>query len=107
MGWTSYYVGSKSLKDCMADEMAKFPKYNHKIKKSVQKGNNFYYLMESPKGEDWVLDNEPKRNIKLKFTNNANEEKFAILVNCKIMEKQNMNIYVILAEEINLIDKIQ
>lgn len=55
MGWTSYYVGSKSLKDCMADEMAKFPKYNHKIKKSVQKGNNFYYLMESPKGEDWVL----------------------------------------------------
>ena len=40
MGWTSYYVGSKSLKDCMADEMAKFPKYNHKIKKSVQKGND-------------------------------------------------------------------
>jgi len=59
------------------------------------------------KGEDWVFDNEPKRNIKLKFTNNANEEKFAILVNCKIMEKQNMNIYIILAEEINLIDKIQ
>ena len=35
MGWTSYYVGSKSLKDCMADEMAKFPKYNHKIKNTA------------------------------------------------------------------------
>ena len=59
------------------------------------------------KGDDWVLDNEPKRNIKLKFTNNANEEKFAELVNCKIMEKQGMNIYVVLAEEIKLIEKIQ
>lgn len=59
------------------------------------------------KGDDWILDNEPKRNIKLKFINNANEEKFAELVNCKIMEKQGMNIYVVLAEEIKLIDKIQ
>lgn len=54
-----------------------------------------------------ILDNEPKRNIKLKFINNANEEKFAELVNCKIMEKQGMNIYVVLAEEIKLIEKIQ
>ena len=57
------------------------------------------------KGDDWTLDNEPKRNIKLKFTNNANEEKNAELVNCKIMEKQGMNIYVLLVEEIKLIDK--
>jgi hypothetical protein len=58
------------------------------------------------KGDAWILENEPKRNLRLKFINKANEEKYAELVNCKIMEKQGMNIYVILTEEINLIDKI-
>jgi len=56
--------------------------------------------------EDWVFENEPIRNIKIKFTNNANEEKYAELVNCKLMEKQSLNIYVVLVEEIKLIDKI-
>lgn len=56
--------------------------------------------------EDWVFENEPIRNIKIKFTNNVNEEKYAELVNCKLMEKQSLNIYVVLVEEIKLIDKI-
>lgn len=55
MGWTSYYVGAEKLKTCMAREVSKFACYNHKIKKSVQKGNKFYYLLENSKGEDWVL----------------------------------------------------
>ena len=52
MGWTSYYVGSKSTKDCVMEEVAKS---SSKIKKTVQKGSKFYFLMETQKGEDWVL----------------------------------------------------
>lgn len=57
--------------------------------------------------EDWIFENEPKRNLKLKFINKANEEKFAELVNCKIMERQGLNIYVVLAEDVKLINKIK
>lgn len=66
---------------------------------NIQKYNN-------SKNEDWVFENEPIRNIRIKFINNANEEKYAELVNCKLMEKQGFNIYVVLSEQIKLIDKI-
>lgn len=59
------------------------------------------------RGNKWILDNEPVRQIKVKFTNNANEEKYAEFVNSKIIEKQGMNIYILLVQKINLIDKIQ
>ena len=57
------------------------------------------------KEDDWILNNEPKRNIKIEFINKANEKKYAEFVNCKIMEKQNLNIYIVLVEQVNLIDK--
>lgn len=66
---------------------------------NIQKYNN-------SKNEDWVFENEPIRNIRIKFINNANEEKYAELVNCKLMEKQGFNIYVVLSEQIKLMDKI-
>lgn len=66
---------------------------------NIQKYNN-------SKNEDWIFENEPIRNIRIKFINNANEEKYAELVNCKLMEKQGFNIYVVLSEQIKLIDKI-
>lgn len=56
------------------------------------------------KGNDWILDNEPMRNIRMKFKNKANDIVTADLVNCKIMEKHGITAYVILVEEINLID---
>lgn len=52
MGWTSYYVGTKNIKDCMTEEVGRL---NSRVKKSVRQGNNFFYLMETPEGEDWVL----------------------------------------------------
>ena len=52
MGWTSYYVGSKDIKDCVMEEVSRA---SSKIKKTSRKGNNFYFLMETPKGEDWIL----------------------------------------------------
>lgn len=56
--------------------------------------------------DKWQLDNEPQRNIRISFKNKANEEKYAEMVNCKIVEKPNGNTYIIISEEINLIDKI-
>lgn len=52
MGWTSYYVGSKTNKECVLDLITHF---RGKMKKMVQKGSSFYFLMETEKGEDWVL----------------------------------------------------
>lgn len=56
-------------------------------------------------GEDWVLQNEPKRNVKICFKNNANKDIYAELVNCKIIERVKVGEYIILVEKINLIDK--
>lgn len=56
-------------------------------------------------GEDWVLQHEPKRNIRIQFKNNANEDIYAELVNCKIIEQSKVNEYIVLIAKINLIDK--
>ena len=37
----------------------------------------------------------------------SDRQKFAELVNCKIMERQGLNIYVVLAEDVKLINKIK
>ena len=57
-------------------------------------------------GEDWVLAKEPKRNIKLHFKNNANQDVFAVLEDCKIMDIIEDNSFILFVERITLIDKI-
>lgn len=57
-------------------------------------------------GEDWVLAKEPKRNIKLHFKNNANEDIFAVLEDCKIMDIIEDNSFILFVERITLIDNI-
>lgn len=57
-------------------------------------------------GEDWVLAKEPKRNIKLHFKNNANEDIFAVLEDCKIMDIIEDNSFILFIERITLIDNI-
>lgn len=57
-------------------------------------------------GEDWVLAKEPKRNLKIHFKNNANEDIYAVLVDCRIMETVNDGSFVVFVEKITLIDKI-
>lgn len=54
---------------------------------------------------EWILNNEPKVDVFIVFKNKANETKYAKLSNCKIMEKQKLNIYILLVEQVNLIDK--
>ena len=57
-------------------------------------------------GEDWVLAKEPKRNLKLNFKNNANEDIYAVLVDCRIMDADKGGSLVLFVEKITLIDKI-
>ena len=57
-------------------------------------------------GEDWVLAKEPKRNFKVHFKNNANQDVYAVLEDCKIMEIIEDNSFVLYIERITLIDNI-
>ena len=57
-------------------------------------------------GEDWVLAREPKRNLKVHFKNNANEDIYAVLVDCRIMETVNDGSFVVFVEKITLVDNI-
>lgn len=58
------------------------------------------------KGEEWVWINEPKRNVKMHFKNNANEDIYAILENCKIMDILEDGTLIVFIEKIRLIDNI-
>jgi hypothetical protein len=53
MGWTSYYVGNESVKDCVNDLFNRYSRQGYIVKKTVQKGNDFYALMED-KGVDFI-----------------------------------------------------
>jgi len=57
-------------------------------------------------GEDWVLAKEPKRNLKLQFKNNANEDVCAVFVDCRIMDVASDGAFVLFIEKMTLIDKI-
>lgn len=56
--------------------------------------------------ESWVAMNEPKRNLKMSFTNNAGEDVKALLVNCKIMDVPENGVLIIYVEKMTLIDSI-
>ena len=58
------------------------------------------------KGEEWAWVNEPKRNVKVHFVNNANEDLYAILENCKIMDIVDDNSMILYIEKFKLIDNI-
>lgn len=58
------------------------------------------------KGEEWVWMNEPKRNVKVHFFNNANEDIYAIFENCRIMDIIDSNSIIVFIEKIRLIDNL-
>lgn len=57
MGWTSYYVGSQSSKDCAMEELESYARGgNNVIKRTVWKGSKLYALLHSTRtDDDWVL----------------------------------------------------
>lgn len=58
------------------------------------------------KGEEWAWVNEPKRNVKMHFKNNANEDLYSMLENCKIMDILDDGTLILFIEKIRLIDNI-
>ena len=57
-------------------------------------------------GDSWVAANEPKRNVKMHFKNKADEDIYAVLENCKIMDNSERGTLIVYVEKISLIDKI-
>ena len=57
-------------------------------------------------GDVWVASKQPKRNVKMHFKNKANEDIYAILENCKIMDDLGGGTLIVYVEKISLIDKI-
>jgi hypothetical protein len=57
-------------------------------------------------GEAWVASKEPKRNLKMHLKNNAGEDTYALLENCKIMDNSERDNWILYVERISLIDKI-
>ena len=57
-------------------------------------------------GEAWVASKEPKRNVKMHLKNNAGEDVYALLENCKIMDNSERDNWILYVERISLIDKI-
>ena len=57
-------------------------------------------------GDDWVLTKEPKRNLKVHFKNKSNEDIYAVLEDCKIMDIIDNSSFILFVERITLVDKI-
>jgi len=57
------------------------------------------------KGEEWSWMNEPKRDIRMHFKNNGNEDLYSVLENCKIMDIMEDGSIVIFVERLRIIDK--
>lgn len=55
--------------------------------------------------DEWILKNEPVRNVRISFLNKANTMIFAELKKCKIIDIEKNNKIDLLVESIDLIDK--
>lgn len=57
-------------------------------------------------GEEWVWAKEPQRNVKVQFKNNADQDVFAVLENCKIMNIVEGNSFILFIEKITIVNNI-
>ena len=57
-------------------------------------------------GELWVASKEPKRNMKMCFKNDAGEDTYALLEDCKIMDNSERDNWILYVNKIKIIDKI-
>ena len=58
-------------------------------------------------GEEWVWKNEPVRELRGKFLNNANEEICVLFKNCKIMDLISANSSIFFIERMTMIDNFE
>ena len=71
-----------------------------------EKEHNNINAYRNKAGDAWVSSNEPKRNIKVHFKNNADEDIYALLEECKIMDSSESSAPIIYVKKITLIDNI-
>ena len=57
-------------------------------------------------GDAWVASKEPRRDVRMHFKNNADEDVYAVLENCKIMDDSEPGVFIVYVEKISLIDRL-
>ena len=102
----SHFVGQKQFIEMVEfDDSTSEEEFISEISLWVKEHNSINKYKDF-KGEEWAWMNEPKRNVKMHFKNNANEDLYAILENCKIMDIVDDRSMIVLVEKFRLIDGI-
>lgn len=56
-------------------------------------------------GEEWSWNHEPKRDIRIVFKNKANQNVYAVLENCKVMDIVDDKTFILFVDKMTLVDK--
>ena len=87
-------------------ELSLWKNEHNKLNSYKDKGNKFVTDRNGNREpiDEWILKNEPVRNVRISFLNKANTMIFAELKNCKIIDIEKNNKIDLLVESIELID---
>lgn len=88
-------------------ELTLWKNEHSKLNSYKDKGNKFVTDRNGNREpiDEWILKNEPVRNVRIAFLNKANTMIYAELKNCKIIDIEKNNKIDLLVESIELIDK--
>ena len=88
-------------------ELSLWKNEHNKLNSYKDKGNKFVTDRNGNREpiDEWILKNEPVRNVRISFLNKANTMIYAELKNCKIIDIEKNNKIDLLVESIELIDK--
>lgn len=88
-------------------ELTLWKNEHNKINSYKDIGNRFFTDWNGKRTpiDEWILKNEPVRNVRISFLNKANTMIYAELKNCKIIDIEKNNKIDLLVESIELIDK--
>jgi len=103
----SHFVNKKPFIEMVEfDDATSEEEFISEISLWVKEHNGINKYMDF-KGDEWVLENEPKRNIHIRFRNKANEELDGILENCKILDIVDGQTMIIYISKFTLVNKIE
>ena len=87
-------------------ELSLWKNEHNKLNSYKDKGNKFVTDRNGNREpiDEWILRNEPVRNVRISFLNKANTMIYAELKNCKIIDIEKNNKIDLLVESIELID---
>lgn len=79
--------------------------YESELSLWINEHNNVNKYAEKM-GDDWVLANEPTKDLKMSFINNANEEIKCLLRGCRIIDVIEKGQLVLFIKNLTIIDEI-